>query len=373
MSDNHRLHPRRLTMPRLLLALCALLAGSATPGLVSAQSPDWNGAILGREAGWYATPQARDIADAVVKHQSPEGGWPKNISLAVAPDAAPVDESLKNTFDNHATTLPMAFLARVIHAGERPADREAFDRGLDYILAAQYPNGGWPQFYPLRQGYWSHITFNDDAMVRVLTLLLDVAASAPPYEFVDASRRARAADAVARGTQLILATQIRQNGELTAWCAQYDEQTLEPAWARRYEPPSLSGSESVGIVRFLMAIPDPSPEVIAAVDAAVRWFEASAIPGVRFETVTTADGGRDARLVAESDAGPLWARFYDLETNRPIFVSRDSVVHYDIAEIERERRTGYRYYGDWPGPLIREAYPAWRRRLDTGRAAPAAS
>ncbi|HWQ87156.1 pectate lyase [Brevundimonas sp.] len=64
--------------------------------------------------------------------------------------------------------------------------------------------------------------------------------------------------------------------------------------------------------------------------------------GRRFETVTADDGARDARLVAAPDAVPLWARFYEPGTNRPIFVSRDSVVHYDIAEIERERRTGCR-------------------------------
>ena len=361
--------PRRSPIPRLLLALCALLvAGCAGPGLASAQSPGWNGAILELDAGWYATPQARDIADAVVKHQSPEGGWPKNTSLIVPPDEAPVDDGLKNTFDNQATTLPMAFLARIIRADERPGDRAAFDRGLDYVLAAQYPNGGWPQFYPLRRGYWSHITFNDDAMIRIMVLLRDIATGAPPYEFVDAGRRARAAEAVTRGTRLILSTQIRQNGELTAWCAQYDEETLEPAWARAYEPPSLSGSESVGIVRFLMSIPDPAPEVITAVEAAVRWFEASAIHGVRFETATAGDGRADARLVPDPDAGPLWARFYELESNRPIFLSRDSVVHYEITGIERERRTGYRYYGTWRQALIRDAYPEWRRKIEAARA-----
>lgn len=360
MNDNHR--PRAWPMRCLLLLLCSLFVGSA-PRLASAQSAAWDGAILQREAAWYGTSEARAIADAVVKHQSSEGGWPKNTPLTVPPDEAPVDEGLKNTFDNQATTLPMAFLARVIDAGARPGDREAFDRGLDYILAAQYPNGGWPQFYPLRQGYWSHITFNDDAMVRIMMLLRDIAAGAAPYEFVDTSRRTRAAEAVARGTQLILATQIRQNGALTAWCAQYDEQTLEPAWARRYEPPSLSGSESVGIVRFLMSIPDPSPEVVAAIEGAVRWFEASAINGVRLETVNSDDGRPDARLVPDPAAGPLWARFYELGTNRPVFLSRDSVVHYDISGIERERRTGYRYYGTWPESLIRADYPAWRRRV----------
>lgn len=351
---------------RLLLFVGVL--GLASSGLAQTAAPQWGGAVLTRPADWYATPQARGLADTVILHQSPEGGWPKNTSLAVAPDAAPVDERSKNTFDNQATTLPMAFLARVIHAGERSGDRQAFDRGLDYILDAQYPNGGWPQFFPLREGYWSRITFNDDAMVRIMVLLRDVASGAAPYDFVDASRRARAAEAVARGTQLILDAQVRQDGVRTVWGAQHDERTLEPAWARAYEPPSLSGSESVGVTRFLMAIPDPSPEVVAAVEGAVAWFRAAALTGVRFEPTTGDDGLPDARLVSDPSAGPLWARFYELGTNRPIFLDRHSVVYYDIAGIERERRTGYRYYGEWPRALIRDDYPAWRRRI--GRPAP---
>lgn len=346
---------------RMLLIVSVL--GLASPGLARAATPEWGGVVLTRPADWYGTPQARALADTVILHQSPEGGWPKNTSLAVPPDAAPVDERSKNTFDNDATTLPMAFLARVIHAGERPEHRQAFDRGFDYILAAQYPNGGWPQYFPLREGYWSRITFNDDAMVRILALLRDIASGAAPYGFVDAERRVRAEEAVALGAQLILDAQIRQNGVRTVWSAQHDERSLEPAWGRAYEPPSLSGSESVGVTRFLMAIPDPSPEVIAAVEGAVSWFQAAALMGVRFEP-TTGDGGLpDARLVSDPSAGPLWARFYELGTNRPIFVDRSSVVHYEIAGIERERRTGYRYYGEWPLALIRDDYPQWRRRI----------
>jgi PelA/Pel-15E family pectate lyase len=348
---------------RWLIAVFTAALTLASPALGQTSTAEWNADIVKRDAGWYAGPEARRIADTVVQHQSAEGGWPKNTSLLVPPDTAPVEANLKNTFDNQATTLPMAFLARVIHAGERPDDRAAFDRGLDYILAAQYPNGGWPQFYPLRRGYYAHITFNDDAMVRVMTLLREAAAGAGPYDFVDPEQRARAAAAVSKGVELILATQIRQAGVPTVWCAQHDETTLEPTWARAYEPPSLSGNESVGIVRFLMAIPDPSPEVVAAIDGAVHWFEASAIRGVRFETTTASDGQADARVVADPDAPLIWARFYELGTNRPIFLSRDSVVHYDFAEVERERRTGYRYYGTWPEPLLRQDYPAWRRRV----------
>ena len=130
---------------------------------------------------------------------------------------------------------------------------------MDYLLAAQYPNGGWPQFFPLRDGYYSRITYNDNAMVNVLTVLRDAAAGKPPYAFVDEARRVKARAAVSRGIDIILRTQLKQDGKLTAWCSQYDEKALAPAWARAYEPPSLSGSESVGIVRFLMEIEQPTP------------------------------------------------------------------------------------------------------------------
>ncbi|WP_309629851.1 pectate lyase [Brevundimonas sp.] len=331
-----------------------------------AQAPTWNSEILHQDAAWYGSPEALHLAETVILHQSPEGGWPKNTSLDISPAVAPVEDAVKNTFDNEATTLPMAFLARVISAAGRPSDRAAFDRGLDYVLAAQYPNGGWPQFYPLREGYYTHITFNDDAMVRTLTVLRDVARGAEPYAFVDAARRARASAAVDKGIQVILATQVRQNGVLTVWCAQHDERTLEPAWARRYEPPSLSGSESVGLTRFLMSIPDPSLEVVEAIEGAVLWFRSSAIENARIENFTAADGAPDVRLVQEAGAGPVWARFYELGSSRPIFLGRESIVRYDFAEIERERRTGYRYFGTWAQSLITEDYPAWRRR--NGRA-----
>lgn len=67
--------------------------------------------------------------------------------------------------------------------------------GLDYLLAAQYPNGGWPQFYPLRSDYSRHITFNDDAMTDVLALLEDVA-NARALPFAEDAHRLRAAKAI---------------------------------------------------------------------------------------------------------------------------------------------------------------------------------
>ncbi len=321
----------------------------------------WTTAMLRQKPEWYASAAARAIADEVIRWQSPEGGWPKNTDLAAAPSPEVLGELARhggaNTIDNGATTTPLRFLALMVQATEDPRYRAVFDRGFDYLLAAQFQNGGWPQYFPLRKGYYSHITYNDDAMVNVLTVLRDSSAGKRPYDFVDAARRARAASAVARGIDCILRTQIKQNGKLTAWCAQHDETTLEPAWARNFEPPTLSGGESVGIVRFLMEIEQPTPDIIAAIEGAVAWFQAVAIHGVRLEEFTGADGKRDKRVVADPKAGPLWARFYELGTNRPVFTGRDKVIRYALSEIEHERRNGYSYYVTGIASLLGKDYP----------------
>ncbi len=351
-----------LILPLIMLVACC----EATHDSVALGEVRWGRSILRQDSDWYASAEAMAVADSVIQYQSPQGGWPKSTNLAKPPrtpdDIPPLGRGRANSLDNEATTLPMAFLARVAHVTGEAKYRDSFLRGVDYLLAAQYPNGGWPQFWPLRDGYYSRITYNDGAMVRAMTILRDVAGGQPPYDFVDAPRRGRAADAVARGIDCILKTQIKQDGKLTAWCAQHDEKTLEPAWARAYEPPSLSGSESVGIVRFLMSVEKPTPEIIAAIEGAVAWFRNVAIHGYRFEEFVNEQGMEDKRLVRDADAGLLWARFYELATNRPLFLDRDSVFRYSMSEINQERRGGYDYYGDWPEKLLARDYPKWRKK-----------
>lgn len=329
----------------------------------AAKRVGWGDFYLRQKPEWYATAEARRIADSLLQHQSPVGGWPKSVDFTAAPTPQSLADAVSgeraNSLDNDATTLPMQFLARALRATSDDRYRESFVRGVDYLLAAQYPNGGWPQFFPLREGYYSHITYNDGAMIHALTLLRDVAAGRPPYDFVDADRRAKATAAVARGIDCILRTQIKQDGKLTVWCAQHDEKTLAPAWARNYEVPSLSGEESVGIVRFLMEIPQPTPEIIAAVEGAVAWLNSVTITGLRYERSMQADGKKDSWVKPDPTAGPLWARFYELGSNRPIFTGRDKVVRYSLSEIERERRGGYEFYGDWAESLLARDYPRW--------------
>jgi PelA/Pel-15E family pectate lyase len=331
----------------------ALLAGAVRWNDVNRQPP-----------AWYATTEAQEVAASILQYQTPEGGWPKNTDMTTPPSAEFLAEAKFDhrapTIDNGATTTQLAYLARVITARDDAALRAAFERGFDYLLAAQYESGGWPQYFPLIKGYYAHITYNDDAMLRVLTVLREAAAGEPPYACLDATRRERAAAAVTKGVACILRTQVKQDGRLTGWCAQHDETTFAPAWARNFEPPSLSGNESVGLVRFLMAVKHPSPEIIAAVEGAVTWLESVKVTGLRIDETPGADGKRDRRAVADPAGPVLWARFYELETNRPIYLGRDKVVHYDFNEIERERRAGYGYLGTWPAQLLEKDYPRWR-------------
>ena len=345
----------------------ALIAGSLLPGQAAEPLARWSSGYLKQPAEWYSSPTARAVAGSVISYQSPQGGWPKNTDLTVPPpnpnNVPPAAPSSINSLDNDATTLPMEFLARIVHATSEPKCRDSFLRGVDYLLAAQYPNGGWPQFFPLRgTAYYSRITFNDGAMIRVMTVLRDIAGGKPPYNFVDTERRTKAVAAVQRGVECILKTQVRQNGRLTVWCAQHDEKTLAPAWARAYEPPSLSGAESVGVVRFLMSIEKPTPGIVAAVDGAVNWLREVPIRGMRLETTRGADGREERRLIADRSAPPLWARFYELGTNRPLYLDRDSVFHYRFDEIGYERRSGYSYHGPWADSLIAKEYPRWRAK-----------
>jgi PelA/Pel-15E family pectate lyase len=331
----------------------------------------WRNAMR-QPAAWYGNVEAVRIADNLLLYQREIGGWDKNIDMALALgpkeraeiEAEKRDPQAHSTIDNDATYTQMRYLARVYTATRQERFQASFRRGLDYVLNAQYPNGGWPQFYPLRDGYWSHITYNDDAMVGVLETLRDIARRKPEYAFLSDTERARARRAIDKAIECILKTQVVQNGKLTVWCAQHDERTLSPAKARAYELPSLSGSESVGIVEFLMGIDHPPAEVVRAIEGAVAWFRASRIEGIAVKAVPAPGTakGFDNVVVADAAAPPLWARFYELGTNRPIFCGRDSVVKYSMAEIEYERRNGYRWYVDRPARLLDVEYPEWVHR-----------
>jgi pectinesterase len=368
--------PRRtLAQPSTSKALAAPMprapggdVAPATQPSSAATAVSWD-QILRQSPAWYGGADAQRIAETVLLYQRAAGGWPKNLNMAAAlspADRAKVaDERALNdaTIDNASTTTQIRFLALVDRARADERVRAAALKGIDYLLGAQYANGGWPQYFPLRDDYSRRITFNDDAMINVMTLLRESSRGQTPFEFVDPPRRERAAQAVARGTNAILKTQIRVNGVLTGWCQQHDEGTFLPVKARAYEHPSLASKETAGIARFLMGIERPSPEIVSAIDGAVGWLRAAQLSGVRTERRTDASGssGYDVVAVQDPNAPPIWARFYEIGTNRPMFSGRDGIIKFSLSEIEIERRTGYSWYGDYAAKLLTDEYPKWKK------------
>ena len=334
--------------PRLtLICVSFLLAMSSANATVPSQ-------YARQSAEWLRSEQGRRIADNVVTWQSPHGSWPKNRDTASRPYEGKKDK-LNGTFDNSATTGELRFLARAFGATSDPRYKQALLKGLDHILEAQYPTGGWPQFYPPGRGYNRHITFNDNSMVRILEFLRGIAESSD-YTFLETDRRVAAKAAFDRGIRCILKCQIIVNGRRTVWCAQHDEVDLRPRPARSYELESLSGAESAAVLKLLMSLDNPGPELRRAIQAGVAWFESAKITGIRIERVQG-----DRVVVEDPKAAPIWARFYEIKTNRPFFCGRDGVRKYRYSEIEAERRNGYAWYGGW-GKDVAKAYDKWKEQ-----------
>ncbi|HWN97326.1 MAG TPA: pectate lyase [Methylomirabilota bacterium] len=354
----------RTARPTLVLVAVFVLTVAGSPvGAATRGAGDY----VRESDNWFRSDEARRIVTNILSWQSPNGSWPKNNNTTVP--FMGNREKLNGTFDNGATTDELRFLSRFVTVTKDTNSAAVFERGLAHILRAQYSNGGWPQYYPPpRDKYHRHITFNDDAMVRLMTFVREVA-TGKGYDFVQPNQREAAQRAFDRGIDCILKCQIKVNGKLTAWCAQHDEIDFSPRPARTYELASLSGSESAGLVRLLMSLEKPSPEVVRSIKAAVAWFESARIPDIKVVQVEASNTprGKDKTVVKDANARPMWARFYEIETGQPIFSGRDGVKKYSLAEIEYERRNGYAWLGYWPETLLANEYAGWQRKHFIGQ------
>lgn len=342
------------------------------------------------------------IADNIVIFQRSTGGWPKNLNMT---ETAMTDAEKKliiqdkmrdddSTLDNGATIAQLRFLASMAGPYFRKPElmkgslvrfksyQTAYLRGLDYLLAAQMKakgstkGGGFPQFYPKGYSpdfgspnfaaYSLQITLNDDAMMNAVSFLNEVAHSAFGSDLrtmTDDGRISLAKAAVKNATAALLRLQLRdKNGKLMAWAQQYDRFTEQPIWARPFEGPAVSGLESMGVLKYLMAIQNPSADVKAAVIGGMRWFEKVALKGQDW---------RNSELVYDSTAERLWSRYYDLDDGvTPVFFkSRDyQQILYDYRQIDSDL-SNYTWFHRMPlkkvnGKNLLETYSEWKKRCD---------
>lgn len=323
----------------------------------------------------YKKTETKKIADNILLFQKSNGGWAKNFDMqAILTDeqvnAVKADkDNLNTTFDNGATHSQLTYLAEAYTILGGSKYEEAFLKGIEFVLSAQYENGGFPQYYPDTSGYRKYITFNDNAMVGVMDLLQKIVQRDAAYLFVSDSLYEKVKKSYEKGIEVILGCQIVEQGVKTAWCQQHDNETLEPVGARTFEKPSICNGESSAILVFLMEIENPGEKIIESIDGAIVWFEKSAIKGITVKTVEAEEKeflyhktNKDRVVVEDPSAPRIWARFYELGTHKPIFVGRDGVVKYSMKEIGRDRRTGYGWYTYAPEYAINH-YNNWRKKL----------
>ena len=349
---------------------------------------------------WYATQDryyldaARDAALALVQGQLCSGGWDyivefdksKRAPYRYRADGCHGEGEAKSptTLDDNVTQAALRLLMRV----DRETgfqDKQIHDSAL-YALAAlqkaQYPIGAWPQrFYappdpnqfPVKQAsypaswsktwpdtdYRGHYTLNDNTLADVIDTFLEAARiyNEPRY-----------AETAKKGGEFLLRAQMPD--PQPAWAQQYDRD-MHPAWARVFEPPSITGGESQSAMRILMTLYRETGEkrFLEPIPRAVSYLRASALPE---------DPNPPERKRRACPAGaPCLARFFELKTNKGLFISKGDMIR--AAGLGSIRPNGYtvtyddsdtiRHYGMWASGAGLDAIENEHQRLSA--AAPA--
>ena len=309
-------------------------------------------------------------SEIILLFQNADGGWPKNIKweqFKTSKDAISYlkEFSAKSTIDNNATYTEIRVLSRSYTETKNSTYRDAALLGLKFILRNQHNSGGW------RGSDVDAITFNDNAMIGVMELLREIKQKKSDFNWIDEKIRKKCQNSLDKALRLVLDCQIVVNGKKTAWCQQHHHLTLKPIKARTYELPSISGAESVGIIRYLMKIEEPSNEIIESIESAILWFRQSAIKDLRIEKFEIEPVQyknkiikHDIRTITDINAKPIWARFYEIKTNLPFFCNRDGIKVYSLNEVKLERRTGYSWYSSSPQKLLDQDYHNWKRNIN---------
>jgi len=294
---------------------------------------------------------------AVLSYQTVLGGWSKRTDMQQPRkpgQLAGSEPAYIPTFDNGATSSQMRWLAAYYPkatAEEQAQIRSALTLAVQFVLRAQYPNGGFAQSYPLRGSYHDAVTLNDNVMTDLLNLLWDIA-KAPEYQWLSADLRSKAQAGFAKGVTWLVSAQVSVNGQGTVWTAQHHPLTGEPVAARKFEQISLVSSESAAVLQLMLDKAAELPGVLPALCSGIYWLQQHQI---RDKAWQRDDAG--SRLV-EKKGAQIWARFYSLPQQQPVFFDRDAKVYHDVNQLSLERQQGYGWYQSNAKSVLK----AWQKR-----------
>jgi len=258
---------------------------------------------------------ARNTGRALVWGQRLEGGWDHRVDVAhLAPDAkTPERRKGHCTFDDNISQGAIEFLMDLDETLDEPWLDDGVALGLKFLLRSQFPNGAWPQWFPLRGGYHDYYTFNDNTINDCIRVLLDAHRRYRNEEYLKGA---------ARGGSFLILSQVKP--PQAGWAQQYSHD-LRPAPARAFEPAAVCSAVTARNIRTLvdLAVATRDTKYLEPIPAALDWLDRSKL------------------------AGGLWARLYEVGTNRPVYGDRDGKVHYTLDEISEERRTGYSWQSEY--------------------------
>nr|WP_271448162.1 pectate lyase [Kluyvera georgiana] len=281
------------------------------------------------------------------------------------------------SFDNRNTYSQIEWLA---YAWKKTGDARYSDaalHGIRYTLNQQYSIcAGWPHTVPPKPStetentyYQRAITNADDVTSGILRTLRNILRDRDTWAFVDAEMLKLITASIERGDRCLLKLQIVQNGKKTGWAGQYDPETLQPLGGRAFELPGVLSQETVGVLNYLTSIENPSAEMVASIKSATQWLHDSALTGfklVKFDAPTEKyawhSSNWDRKIEKDATAPRIWARFYDLNDNSVILANRDGKRVANYADIARERRTGYDWYGYYGEEYLSKTWPAWKMK-----------
>jgi PelA/Pel-15E family pectate lyase len=358
----------------------AMVEGKESKTIISIQPHGTTTVGLAMLKAWQATGDeaflagAKGAAKALIDCQLESGGWPADFDfeggdaekwrLRQEVTAGTVEkgkQSNSSTLDDNKSQSALLLLLELAHdpAVDDLQLEDAVTYAFDHFLAAQTAIGSWPQQFSEaapadgivkkatmpaewprefpKEKYTGFHTLNDGNLEKLVMLMLRA------HELTD---EARYLDAAKRCGDFLLLAQFE--GEQPAWAQQYNQEMI-PVWARKFEPPALTSTESFGacMTLFEIWIATGDEKYRATIPAALDWLEKSRLP----------DG--------------QWARFYELHTNKPLYCEAETyALTYDGSNTPSHY--GFKIEGDLMGKIekLREALAKPREEILASRKDP---
>jgi hypothetical protein len=265
---------------------------------------------------------ARKVARALAWGQRDIGGWDHRVRVDhLKPDSVrPERAKGRCTFDDNITQEALSFLMAIDLRLDEAWLTESVELGLQFMLQSQFANGAWPQWYPLRGGYYNHYTFNDNSINDCIRVMMEAHKYYGKKEYLDSARR---------GGDFMILSQC--NPPQAGWAQQYNLE-LKPSWARSFEPPGICSAVTGRNIRTLIGLYlyTKDEKYLKPIPAAIDWLKRSQIKP------------------------NLWGRIYEVGSNRPIYGDRrdGNKIHYIYEKISEFERSHYSWQSSYGIPGI---------------------